>query len=90
MGFNIPSLHWRPICFIFGKQQKYSFNSAIYIELILKLFEMFENINKSNIIAKCPKRKSLKNNIMRQEFLGKSHRVGSSAVINFVKLAVEQ
>ena len=35
--------------------KKYSFNSTVNFEIVSKMFEMFENINKSNFIAKYPK-----------------------------------
>ena len=35
--------------------KKYTFNSTVNFEIVSKMFEMFENINKSNFIAKYPK-----------------------------------
>ena len=35
--------------------KKYTFNSTVNFEIASKMFEMFENINKSNFIAKYPK-----------------------------------
>ena len=50
---NVSCLHWRPFCcYCSGKQQKYTFNYTVNVEIMLK---MFENINKSNFIAKYPK-----------------------------------
>ena len=39
--------------------KKYIFNSTENFKIVSKMFEMFENINKSNFIAKYPKRKCL-------------------------------
>ena len=39
--------------------KKYIFNSTVNFEIVSKMFEMFENINKSNFIAKYPKEKCL-------------------------------
>ena len=53
---NIACLHWRPFCCCwFGKQQKYTFNSSVKFEIVSKMFEMFQDINKSNFTAKYPK-----------------------------------
>ena len=38
--------------------KKYTFNSTVNFEIVSKMFEMFENINKSNFIAKYPKEKA--------------------------------
>ena len=35
---------------------KYTFNSTVNFEIVSKMFEMFENINKSNFIAKYHKK----------------------------------
>ena len=35
--------------------KKYTFNSTVNFEIASKMFKMFENINKSNFIAKYPK-----------------------------------
>ena len=37
------------------QQKKYTFNSTVNVENMSKMFEMFENINKSNFVAKYPK-----------------------------------
>ena len=35
--------------------KKYTFNSTVNFEIASKMYEMFENINKSHFIAKYPK-----------------------------------
>ena len=40
---------------VVANNKKYTFNSTVNFEIVSKMFEMFENINKSNFIAKYPK-----------------------------------
>ena len=53
---NIARLHWRPFCIVvLVNNNKYTFNSTVNFEIVSKMFEMFNNIKKSNFIAKYPK-----------------------------------
>ena len=44
---------------LFNQNNKiYTFISTVNFEIVSKMFEMFENINKSNFISKYPKEKA--------------------------------
>ena len=52
--------HFVVVVLVYNK--KYTFNSTVNFEIVPKLFEMLENINKSNfIIAKYPKENDHRN-----------------------------
>ena len=43
------------VAVVLVNNKKYTFNSTLNFEIVSKMFEMIENINKSNFIAKYPK-----------------------------------
>ena len=44
--------------------KKYTFNSAVHVKIMSKMFEMFGNIDKSNFIAKYSKEKAFYKTIL--------------------------
>ena len=46
------------LLFFLVNNKKYTFNSTVNFEIVSKMFEMFENINNSNFIAKYPEEKA--------------------------------
>ena len=43
------------ILLLIVNNKKYTFNSSVNVEIVSQMCGMFENINKSNFIAKYPK-----------------------------------